>query len=358
MTSEKIGENGLKGIYFRRFPILDLPQHLFNAWLKITQENSAFHSPFFSPYFAQAVAEAVSGKCFVTVKMRRDSAVGFFPFQFTHILLGRAERIGLHLSDHNGIITSEALIPGELARMLQVSGIHQYSFDHLHASQSALGLDTSFIREGTTISLPDGFDAYWEEREKIVPKFAKDTLRCVQKISKEKGELSLQFHSTDVNDLDYLIEMKRLQYLSTGVPNSLENAWTKRCLSLLQATQGTEFRGVLSKVYAGNHFISSHFGLMSNGVLHYWFPVYDPTYSSYSPGRLLLYLLAKNAGPLGIRCIDNGMGTQRHKSDFANKTYRLGVGSFRRNTPQCVMLRAQDYFQYRAQRNTLLREVR
>lgn len=347
----------MKKTAFRRYSIVDLPQNYFDAWLKISQKVEAFHNPFFSPYFARAAADAAPGSCFVTVKTEDDIPVGFFPFQFTNATLGRAGRIGLHLSDYNGLIAAQPLLPGELARMLAVSGVHQYSFDHLHKYQAQLGLDTEFIREGTATHLTNGFDAYWEERERAAPSFTKLLLRRMRKISREQGELRFEFHSPDPADLSHVIETKRRQYVATGADDSLATTWTRQCLANLLAVQTQDFRGVLSKLYAGDQLISSHFGIMSNGILHYWFPIYEPAFSSYSPGLMILYFLAKHARHFDIHCIDNGMGTQRHKSDFANQTYQLGVGSFRRNTPQCLILRAQDYLQYRIQRHHKSRQA-
>ncbi|PRC90959.1 GNAT family N-acetyltransferase [Solimicrobium silvestre] len=332
---------------FQRFRLVDLPPDMFEAWQKIAQDNKAFHSPFFSPYFARAVAEVAKDRCYVTVALQDTTPIGFFPFQFTNSVLGRAERIGLYLSDYNGYISSEKLQPEQLIELLEVSKIHQYSFDHLHEFQAKLGLNTEFIREGTATHLCDGFEAYWAERERISPKFTKDTMRCLHKISKEKGELRFEFHSPDLSDLQSLIQTKRHQYYVTGATDGMASQWANQCLTNLHAVQNKYFRGVLSKLYSGDQLISSHFGLLANGVFHYWFPVYEVSYSAYSPGRLLFYLLTKNAAQFGIACIDNGMGAQRHKSDFANHTYKLGVGTFRRNTARCLVIRAQDYIRYR-----------
>lgn len=332
---------------FKRFRLIDLDPELFAAWQSITVRNATLHSPFFSPYFACAVARSVPQHCFVTVGFQNGQACGFFPFQFINRQLGRAERIGRHLSDYNGYIANVALDATQLREMLKSSGIHQYAFDHLPESQANLGIAAEFIREGTATRLAAGFDPYWQEREQIVPKFAKDTLRCLNKITKEVGSVRLQFHSSDPQDLQQLIDIKRRQYQLTNTVDSLSKVWQQECLVQLHAAQHADFKGVLSRLYAGEQLISAHFGISAHGVLHYWFPVYETRYASYSPGRLLFYFLAQQAAQNGITIIDSGMGMQRHKSDFSNHFYRLGVGALRRPTLRCLLLRTQDFIGYR-----------
>ena len=334
-------------LIFQRQRLSDLNANLIAAWLKITRNNDGFSSPFFSPYFALAVAQAVPEKCFVTIAFRDGQACGFFPFQYANPFFGRAERIGLYLSDYNGYIAEQPLEAGQLTTLLTASGIHQYAFDHLHEHQKRLGIDAEFIREGTATQLLDGFEQYWKGREMAVGRFTKDTVRSINKISTAVGPLRFQFHSADSDDLQNLIDCKRRQYQQTGVNDVMSSAWTQRCLGNLHAIQNRHFRGVLSSLYAGDTLISAHFGIAANSVLHYWFPAYNPEYSAYSPGRLLFYFMAKHAREHGITTIDNGMGAQKHKSDFANHTYQLGVGALRRKTLRCLLLRAQDYLNYR-----------
>lgn len=327
----------------QRFSLENLPQPFFDQWLRLTQNLTAFQNPFFSPYFAKAVALASPGNCFVTVLSKSDNAIGFFPFQVVNPNLGRAERIGRHLSDYNGIITAVPLTNQVLKKILAVSKIHQYSFDHLHPYQQSLNLPGEFIREGCAIDFPSGFETYWKDLENENPKIVKDTIRRSQKISREKGILEFEFHSPDSLDLNSLIELKRNQYQSTGKADSLKEDWTRQALRNLHSIDSPHFKATLSKLTVNGQLVSLHLGLFANGILHFWFPIYSHDFSEYSPGRLLFYNLIQNAEKLGIRSIDRGMGTQRHKADFANRTYQLGVGTFRRNTPQCFMLRLQDF---------------
>ena len=333
----------MKKISFDRFALESLPKEIFSSWKIFTDQNENFHSPFFSPYFSVAVAQADLGNCFVTVIYEEGKIIGYFPFQFQNKILGRAERIGIHLSDYNGVISAQPLSISQIQKMLKASEVHQYSFDHMHPSQENLGLCKDFIREGCAIDLTEGFASYWKALEAENSKIVKDTIRRDQKLAREIGPIEVIFKSENSQDLKNLIELKRKQYFESGVHDSLTLDWTRKCLENLHEISSEDFSAVLTKVSAGEKFVSYHFGLMAHGILHFWFPVYNPELSAYSPGRLLFYHLIQNSDKFGIKKIDRGMGSQKHKTDFANIYYKLGVGTLRRPTAHAFLLRGQDF---------------
>ena len=70
---------------------------------------------------------------------------------------------------------------------------------------------------------------------------------------------------------------------------------------------------MLSGLYAGDHLVAAHFGLRSDGVLHWWFPVYDPDLARFGPGWLLLRQLVLAGPDLGVTRIDLGRGDDEYK---------------------------------------------
>ena len=54
------------------------------------------------------------------------------------------------------------------------------------------------------------------------------------------------------------------------------------------------------------------------GTLSYWFPVHDPEFDAFSPGRLLIWMLIEGADHFGLQRIERGVGDSRAKRDFAN----------------------------------------
>ena len=53
--------------------------------------------------------------------------------------------------------------------------------------------------------------------------------------------------------------------------------------------------------------------MRSGGVLHWWFPVYDPPFAALAPGWMLLRELVGAAPSLGVTRIDLGRGDDEYK---------------------------------------------
>jgi CelD/BcsL family acetyltransferase involved in cellulose biosynthesis len=84
-------------------------------------------------------------------------------------------------------------------------------------------------------------------------------------------------------------------------------------LRRLLHTRGEGFGGILSTVHAGPNLIAAHFGIRSDSVLHWWFPVYEPEHAKLAPGWMLLRELVIAAPALGIERIDLGRGDDEYK---------------------------------------------
>ena len=66
--------------------------------------------------------------------------------------------------------------------------------------------------------------------------------------------------------------------------------------------------------------------MMTDDILHYWFPVFDPSFSKYSPGTELLIRVAQTACSNGISKIDLGYGDDAYKFKFCNGRESLSCG--------------------------------
>ena len=87
---------------------------------------------------------------------------------------------------------------------------------------------------------------------------------------------------------------------------------------------------MLSSLYAGDKLVALHLGMRSGTTFHYWFPAYNPQYSKYSPGFMLLMHLIQESAEKGIRMIDLGAGDEQYKLWIRNDTVLIGRGSFER----------------------------
>ena len=84
---------------------------------------------------------------------------------------------------------------------------------------------------------------------------------------------------------------------------------------------------LLSTLRAGDHLVAVHFGLLGRDRLIWWFPAYDATFGSYSPGLILLLDLVAEAAARGLALVDLGRGEHHYKLRVANGAYDVAEGS-------------------------------
>ena len=99
---------------------------------------------------------------------------------------------------------------------------------------------------------------------------------------------------------DAVIALKRAQYAATGARDYFAAPERVALVHRLLETRVDGFAGVLSTVHVGPKLLAAHFGIRSGGVLHWWFPVYDPQFAAFAPGWILLRELAAAAPALGV----------------------------------------------------------
>src|SRR5262249_7122931 len=97
-------------------------------------------------------------------------------------------------------------------------------------------------------------------------------------------------------------------------------------LSSIRDRHDPEFAGVMSVLRAGGRPIAAHFGMRSNGNLHWWFSAYDKEMSAHLPRHLLLLSLAGAFLAPPVASIDFGKGAAFYKDRFANAATPLIEG--------------------------------
>ena len=302
-----------------------------DAWERLSSAVPALASPFQSVHYARAVAES-GMQVRVCVIYRGDAIVGFLPYQFRsrfQALAGAAEPVGGEMSDYFGLVAAPELriAPRGLLRLARISYLY---FSHLDETQFAYGLTGVQPRTGLRIRL--GREHLLQEgaAESANRKYLKDTERRVRQLAKDVGEIDFSFDVQDGRSalLDSLIASKRMQYRRTNMPDALADAWKTRLLHLLSESRHTSCRGVLSVMSAGSRWVASHFGIMGNGMLQYWLPVYNPDLAKYAPGRLLIHRIIDSAPAAAIHTIDRGEGDTPSKRELANEEHRFFRGAW------------------------------
>jgi len=122
-----------------------------------------------------------------------------------------------------------------------------------------------------------------------------------------------------------VLKLKQEQYARTGVGDMFLN--DPRAMAVIDAlleNASPACQPVVARLSTDDYSLAWHLGLLSNGVLSYWFPVYDVDARKLSPGRLLLWMTINAADSLGISYIDRGEGDTPAKRDFSNQVQAFG----------------------------------
>ena len=293
-----------------------------SAWADFQERDPALESPYFRPEFTRAVAAARDVE--VAVLESAGEAVGFFPFQ----RIGRnvAQPVGGRISDYQGVIGRPGLT-WDAEKMLRECDLAAWHFDHVLCSQRPFCDYHHATDRSPYLDLSNGFEVYRESLRKSGADELKQALRKARKLEREVGPLSFLADVKEPELFSLLVEWKSRQYRRTHVSDVFAASWTVQVLETILRHSGPVFAGVLSVLYAADRPVAMHLGMRSRGVLHWWFPAYDPQFRTYSPGRILLAELARAAESLGIEKIDLGRGVASYKARSMSGSVQVAEGS-------------------------------
>jgi CelD/BcsL family acetyltransferase involved in cellulose biosynthesis len=315
ITEQPPFRDGVEGLSMniRTFPAQDLPEELIKRWADIQQKNVELRSPFFCPEFTQAVA-TVRSDAFVAVI---DDGEAFFPFQRSHSGFGKP--IGGPVSDYQGIIAPLGY-ECDAKALMRACKLLVWDFDHVLAGQHVFAP----WRTAETVS----FALDLRDDVSVLSKDTRSRYRTkMHKLEREFGKVEIELESGNQEMLQLCLRWKSLQYRQSGLFDLFKVPWIRQLAELIATRRASNFTGVTSVLYAGGRPVALHFGMRSQRVWHYWFPVYDREFSRYSPGMLLLLEMISGAHDLGIAEIDFGKGETDYKQQLANRTVPLIEGS-------------------------------
>jgi len=286
-------------------------------------------SPFLSPEFAVAVGR-FRPRARVAVLTEGAQIVGFFPFERRE--LGVGVPIAAGLTDFQGLVHAPGVDwdPRQLLRSCRIS---VWQFDHLLAGQRPFEPYQSVLAPSPVIDLSEGFAAYYEKLMVKSRSFCKTTAYKERKLARDKGEVCFVLDSSDTGALRDLMAWKSDQYRRTGRIDRFSRGWVVDLVSDLLEVQSDGFRGMLSFLYVDGKPIAGHFGLCFDRVMTGWFPAYDRSYHSYSPGMLHHLRLARAAADAGIHRIDMGKGAKDYKETLKSWDLFVAEGTVAGRSP-------------------------
>jgi len=309
---------------------------ILERWSQLRAQSSVYSSPYFDAEFIKAVGR-VRDDVRIAVAEVNDQVVAVLPFQEN--TSGHAVPAGGLLNDWHGVLGKRS--PELLEQMLKAAGLNSYKF---HAMDNSTGSMRKFnFREFKShyLDLSEGWEAYrkWVFKNSSTVKRQGQKTRALQR---EIGEIRFEFDCENPVVLERLIELKRARYQNADTFDILGVPWASELIRVLHGVRQPNFKGLLSVLWAGEELIGAHFGMLTDNVLHYWFPVYDPKFHKYSPGTEMLMQAAEHACERGCGKLDLGYGDDNYKFKFCNASEPVAFGMANFN-PVSRMIAYQKY---------------
>lgn len=312
----------------------ELTDDLLAKWTRFQESNPSLESPYFRPEFTQAVAQ-VRSDVEVAVLREGGQIAGFFPFQRGTLKL--AKPVGGKLSDYHGVIGASDL-EFDVPQLLRACGLAAWDFDHVLASQQGFQPYWRATGKSPALDLSAGFSAYAEARRAAGTEEIKKTLQKYRKCDRERGPLKFEFHCPDLAVFETLKRWKSDQYRRTGFTDVFSFPWTVELLQNLLKHPRPGLSAVQSVVWKDDQPVAIQYHLRSRHILHAWFPAYDHDYAKYSPGLMVMIMIAQHAPEYGIAKLDLGKGDEQYKWSLASSSTTVAEGTAGNGSPALWLL--------------------
>ena len=296
------------------------------AWERLRRARPSLSSPYFTLEWCDAV-HAARGDLKVARIVHGGEFQAFLPFHNGR--LGALRPAGGPMSDVHGFICgpSARLDPDGLVAAL---GARTFRFTGAPTDDPGLAFGAK-PADGFSLDLSKGYNAYVARQGAIEPK----AFRNYRSRQRRLDGRDVEFNADDRDPaaLAALLGLKRDQYRRTGQIDVFRPEWTRRLAAdIFARPAGRTLRGRLSTLRVDGRLAAGHFGLEADGVLHYWFTVFDPAFAAVSPGVILLQRIAEAVAEQGVTRIDLGGGDYRFKQEFADLRTPLAAGLIRGRT--------------------------
>lgn len=305
---------------WRLVPFAELTAGELDTWRSLRAADPRLDSAYFDPAFAAAV-QASGVDVTVAVDGRGAGLTRLMACQRDG---GTLRPAGWPGADFQGPVMAEG---GRLdPRELLVDGVHTVEFDHWLLPSRGIEPWVESRAASPYVEVAGGLDGYLSRASKTGRDNLAQSRRRTAKAERELGPVRFSVHSSDTAALAWLVERKREQYAATGARDYFADPRHRNLLRLLMDTQGSGCAGMLSTLRMGDHLVAAHFGIRSQHVLHWWFPVYAPAFAAYVPGWIMLRELALAAPDLGLERIDLGRGDDEYKRRARTGEVQVAVG--------------------------------
>lgn len=306
------------------------------SWSALQERRGELASPFFRPEFTLAVAD-VRDDVLVAELADGSRVAGFFPFQRSR--LGRGSPVGGGRSNCHGVVADPGL-DLDARELVRRCGLRVFDFHQLPLSQGALRPFATSTETASHLELADGFEAYARGRRTEGWRIVDQTARRARLLERQVGTLRYEGAAAEPELLRLLMRWKSEQYRRTGMVDRFAIRWNVALLERLHAERSDAFTGALSVLRAGDEVAALAFGLRSRGSWHCWFPAFNRAFGRFSPGIVLMLMMARDAAERGIPVFDLGAGDALFKRRLRTGTYELAAGTVAASAPVAAAVRA------------------
>lgn len=147
-----------------------------------------------------------------------------------------------------------------------------------------------------------------------------DGPRQRRRLERELGPLQFQLDDPRPEVFDACVKWKSSQYLATGLTDMFADPVNVALFRRLRERGAV----LVSSLTAGQTLVAVHFGSSNDGRFGWWVPAYDPKWSKFSPGRLLLEELLKVSHTRGDLEFDFLIGNESYKFQYATHNRVIG----------------------------------
>lgn len=303
-----------------------LEAHELSAWTSLLAAETLSAGLFMHPAFC-AAAHQILGPVDVVVIEDQERVVGLLPLNRAHGMHGLMRgytQVAQDISDGFCFLVEDQYLD-KVGSVLTKAGVWSGFYTHYATGKNVPDVQLGPITKTYLVRRQGNERDMWGQLKDRSPKFWSDTERCARRLNELPGGYEFHWQSPNPKrDLEILINLKLDQYMRTGMYGSaLFRESIQKLLKMLASQKTQGYCAPLNVLYYGDDLVAAHLGLLGGERLHYWFPVYDPTYARYSPGKVLLSEVMKCCGSLGVKVIDFGEGQADYKVAIATETRDL-----------------------------------
>ncbi len=340
---------------YRTFEGVGVPlESIASEWRALIAGNTRCSSPYFSIEYFEAIREARKDVRISLVE-EGERIIAILPHQVNRF--GLARPVGGPINDFQGLISEDAGI--ELSsELLRRCGISVFNFDHLLLSREQELPADFFSASSPFIDISEGYLKYCDSRKLAGSEYIPKTLALARKLEREQGAVDFQFHDKDLDCRSFLMKWKSEQYRASGLVDLFSFPWITTAIDSLTRRQSSNFKAGYSSLRVGGELAAVHFGMSANGVLHYWWPTYNPKFSKYSVGIILLLKILEVCEENKIQRVDLGKGDASYKSRLMNGADSVAEGQMvSDNGVLCNYYKLRKYVDRIARRKTVAASI-